>query len=78
MRKSIHSKESVALTKWLREQREHRCLTQRQLAKALKIHHSIVGKIETGERRLDVIELVTYCNTLGTDPHGALDSILNS
>lgn len=30
--------------------------------------HSFIGKIETGERRLDVAEYVKYCLALQIDP----------
>jgi len=39
-------------------------LTQRQLAERLQVVHSLVGKVEQGERRLDFIECITYCKAL--------------
>ena len=30
----------------------------------LKLVHSLVGKVEKGERRLDFIECIAYCNAL--------------
>ncbi len=78
MRTSIYSKENIALSNWLRLQRENAELTQRQLAKILKVHHSIIGKIETGERRIDATELVKYCQELGINPHEAMDVIVEA
>ena len=67
-RKSIYSLEWLALTSWLTRQRKQANLTQRQLAQNLSVVHSLVGKVEKGERRLDPIELVLYCNGMSADP----------
>lgn len=75
MKKSIYSKESKSLTKWLCSKRKDLALTQREFAILLNVHHSIIGKIETGERRLDVIELVEYCTALQVSPCKAIQSI---
>ena len=53
---------------WLIEKRKETQLTQRQLAERLEVVHSLVGKVEKGERRLDVIEFRTYCQALGVKP----------
>lgn len=47
----------------------------RDLAQLLGVHHSIIGKIETGERRLDVIEWIEYCEAIGADPNECVDRI---
>lgn len=56
------------LLKWLRESREKKGLTMRDVAALLKLPHSWVGKVEAGDRRLDVIEFAKYCQTIGADP----------
>lgn len=43
-------------------------LTQAQLAKRLKKPGSYIGKIETGERRLDVVEFVELAQALKLEP----------
>lgn len=68
MKKSIYSKGSDLLRCWLTDKRHSRELTQRELAVLLDLHHSIVGKIETGERQVNVVELVQYCKVLNVDP----------
>ena len=40
----------------------------RDLADIISEPHSFVGKIETGERRIDVFEYVQYCDALAIDP----------
>jgi len=49
----------------LRELRRQENLTQDQLAKALGTKQAFVSKYETGERRLDFLDLVAICETLG-------------
>ncbi|QBZ83859.1 XRE family transcriptional regulator [Hydrogenovibrio crunogenus] len=40
----------------------------REAAHLLGKPHSFIGKIEVGQRRLDVIEFIWYCRSLGFDP----------
>lgn len=47
----------------------------RALAEKMGVPHSFVQKIETMERRLDVIEYLSYCTALGVDPKDGLDMI---
>lgn len=67
-RLSIYEPEQLYLRKWLVEKRHEAKLTQRDLAEKLQVVHSLVGKVEKGERRLDVIEFITYCNGMNADP----------
>jgi transcriptional regulator with XRE-family HTH domain len=55
--KSIYSAEYQQLCALLRELRREAGLTQVQVAERLKVPQSFVSKYESGERRLDVIEL---------------------
>lgn len=43
-------------------------ITQRDLAKALGWNQSIIAKIESAQRRLDVIELIRIAGVVGFDP----------
>jgi transcriptional regulator with XRE-family HTH domain len=70
--KSIHTPEYRALLTWLRECRQTRGLSLRDVGALLDVPHSWVGKIETGERRLDVTEFVRLCRVLHADPHEGL------
>lgn len=65
--KSIHRKEYKELLAALVQARRDAGMTQAELAKKLKKPQSYISKIENGERRLDVIELMEVTKTLGFD-----------
>jgi transcriptional regulator with XRE-family HTH domain len=51
-------------------------LTQRDLAKALGINHTIVHNSETAERRVDVAEFADWAAACGLDPVTAFKEFL--
>lgn len=57
MEKSIYSAEYQRLCALLRQLRLEAGMTQVQVAERLEVPQSFVSKYESGERRLDVIEL---------------------
>jgi transcriptional regulator with XRE-family HTH domain len=67
MQKSVHTKEYKALRAELRAIREKAGLSQRELANKLSVPHSWVAKVETGERRIDVVELSWFTTACGED-----------
>ncbi len=64
LHKSIHSPEHDRLAALLRQLREDAEVRQVDLAEALGKPQSFVSKVESGERRLDLLELRTYCEAL--------------
>lgn len=66
MRKSIYSPEQTELLRLLREKRKEAGLSQSELAKRLSRSQSFVSKYESGELRLDLVELSLVCRALGT------------
>lgn len=76
--KSIYSEASLRLSKWLRQQRQAKGLTMRDAAKLIGKPHSFVGKIEVGQRRMDIIEYVWYCDKLGINAFEGLSFLVNS
>jgi ribosome-binding protein aMBF1 (putative translation factor) len=68
LRKTLRSKGHRALIDILVESREQAGLTQRDLAARLKRPHSFIGRIEAGERRVDVIEFIEIARVMGFDP----------
>jgi transcriptional regulator with XRE-family HTH domain len=49
--------------------------SQAKLAAKLGRAQTFVSKIELGERRLDLIDLLVWANALGVDPHEVVDSL---
>ena len=76
MEKTIYSQEYRELREWLISKRHDKKLTQRNVAKLLNITHSWVGKIEQGERRIDLIEYIRICSVLGVDPHEGVNLVV--
>ncbi len=64
MEKSIYSREYAAVLRLLKEAREEAGITQVDLAKKLGQSQSYVSKVERGDRRLDIVQLRTICQTL--------------
>jgi len=56
------------LTRAVVELRKKAGLTQRQLAEAVGREQNFIGRIETGQRRVDLVEWVTICRACGADP----------
>jgi len=75
MQKTIHSPEYSKLLDWLRIERKQKKMTMRELGEKLGVIHSWVGKIEQGERRLDIVEYLRICTALEIDPHEGLELV---
>jgi transcriptional regulator with XRE-family HTH domain len=56
--------------------RERAGVSQRELARRLERAHSFVGKIESGERQLNVLEFWEYAEALDAEPADLLKSIV--
>ena len=65
MEKSLFSKAYASFLRLLRDTRRRAGLTQAELAKRLNETQSFVSKCERGERRIDVVELRSFCKALG-------------
>jgi transcriptional regulator with XRE-family HTH domain len=64
-----------ALITLLIEKREAAGLTQTELADKLGEYQSFVARLESGQRRVDVIEFLELAAILKFDPHEALRKI---
>ena len=61
MQKTQHTKKYALILIELKRARKNAGLTQRDVARLLNKHAPFVSKIESGERRLDIIELHELC-----------------
>ena len=68
MDKTAHSVHQVRLRELLRELRTEAGLRQVDLAAKLREPQSFVSKYESGERRLDFVEVLEVCHALGIQP----------
>lgn len=62
--KSIHNQDYLELIANLRNQRNIQKISQSELSKKLAKPQSYISKIECGDRRVDVIELINICSCL--------------
>ena len=67
MVKTIYKDEYADLLLLLLKKRLDAQMTQAEVCKKLGTPRSFIGKIERGERRMDVIELQTICQAPGVD-----------
>jgi transcriptional regulator with XRE-family HTH domain len=65
MAKSRFTAKYERLLQALRETRKAAGLTQVEVAKRFHCHAPFVSKIESGERRIDVVELSAFCDIYG-------------
>jgi transcriptional regulator with XRE-family HTH domain len=65
MEKSLYSKDYTLFLRRLRSARKGAGLTQEELARRLRETQSFVSKCARGERRIDVIELRSFCRAFG-------------
>jgi transcriptional regulator with XRE-family HTH domain len=75
--KSIFNPRYVEIIALLRAAREHKQVSQVELARRLGRPQSYVSKVETCERRIDLLELLTFCDALGITLKRIIPSELN-
>jgi transcriptional regulator with XRE-family HTH domain len=65
--KSLYTADYQTFLKLLYQLRIEKGLRQIDLAQLLDVHQSFVSKYESGERRLDIIEVKQICTCLGVN-----------
>jgi transcriptional regulator with XRE-family HTH domain len=73
--KTLGSARHKALIDFLIQKREAAGLTQADLAARLGEYQSFVARLESGERRIDVVEFIELAEALGFDAAKAISAI---
>lgn len=75
MQKTLRSPRHVRLVQLIVDKRKEAGLSQADLAEAIERYQSVVAAIESGGRRIDVIEFLDLAETIGFDPHEVLREV---
>lgn len=75
MRKTLETQRHRALIDLIVEKREAAGLTQSRLADLLSEYQSFVARLESGQRRLDVVEFLDLAEILKFDPARAISAL---
>ena len=78
MVRNLRTPGHLALMQVLIETRKTKNITQQELADRINRPQSFVAKVETGERRLDVVELAEWVIAVETDYQVIMDHVLNA
>lgn len=75
MSKTLSSKRHAALVAILIRERERADMTQAEVARRLKEHQSFVARVESGQRRIDIVEFFQLAEVIGFDPKKAISHL---
>ena len=75
MSRTLGSPRHRSLVELIIQERKARDLTQVQVAKKLRRYQSYITLLETGQRRLDVIEFMDIADAIGFDAQAAIQRL---
>jgi transcriptional regulator with XRE-family HTH domain len=75
LRKSLGSARHKALIDLLIRKREAAGMTQADLATRLNEYQSFVARLESGQRRIDVVEFLELADAVGFDPAKVISAL---
>lgn len=75
MPKTLGDQRHDVLIRYLIEKRGAAGLKQVELAERMKVYQSFIARLESGQRRVDVVELVKLGEVLGFDPTEIVDRL---
>ena len=76
MKKNLYTQRQRILLELLRETRKEAGLRQDDVAERMGRPQSFVSKYESGERRLDILELYDVCGALGVTLNDFMKKLL--
>lgn len=76
--KTLGTERHKALITYLIEARERAGLTQTELAEKLGEYQSFVARLESGQRRVDVVEFLDLAEILGFDATSVMNILKKS
>lgn len=77
MSRSLQSPRHEALRAFLVEKRKKASLTQSEVAEKLNRYQSFVATVESGQRRIDVVEYLDFAEAIGFDPRDGIKRLLS-
>lgn len=78
MSRSMFSKDYRILIRLMADMRKEVGKTQVDIATALGKPQSFISKIENGERRMDLIEMIAIADVFGVEPQKILERLENA
>ena len=78
MEKSTHTPEYAELRAELLRVRKSAGMSQRELAERLGVPHSWIAKVESGERRIDLIEFCWFLAACGADARELAERMIDT
>jgi transcriptional regulator with XRE-family HTH domain len=75
MPKTLHSARHLLLVELVASARKRAGLSQAQVARALGRHQPFIATLESGQRRIDVVELIELAEAIGFDPSRLLKKV---
>jgi transcriptional regulator with XRE-family HTH domain len=72
MSQTLQSPRHEALRAFIVEKRKKAGLSHSEVAAKLGRYQSFIANIESGQRRIDVVELLDLANAIGFDPREAI------
>jgi HTH-type transcriptional regulator/antitoxin HipB len=75
MPKTLHSARHLLLVELIASARKRAGLSQAQVARALGRHQPFIATLESGQRRIDVVELIELAEAIGFDPSRLLKKV---
>ncbi|MCV2882162.1 helix-turn-helix domain-containing protein [Actibacterium sp. XHP0104] len=76
MEKTLTSKAHAKLVRMLIDKREAAGITQTELASKLGEYQSFVARLESGQRRIDVVEFIELVRVLNFDAAGFIEELM--